>query len=117
MPSRSSVEAFVAQVLSEDHVGAIRDWYAKDASMQENGQPPRVGRETLMESERKALARAASVKTELLDPVVIDGDRVAIHWRFTFALKDGGARVIDEIAWQEWRGEQVCRERFFYDPR
>jgi hypothetical protein len=43
MPSRQSVEAFIAHVLSEDHVGAIRDWRHDDAWMQENQAPPRQG--------------------------------------------------------------------------
>src|SRR5690349_8334473 len=30
MPDRKTVDAFVAQVLSNDHVGAIRDWYHED---------------------------------------------------------------------------------------
>ena len=116
MPAREAVEAFVAQVLSGDHVGAIADWYAEDASMQENQEPPRVGREVLMEGERQTLARVARVDTELLSPVMVDGDRVAIHWRFTFTSHKGNVASFEEIAWQTWRGDQVCEERFFYDP-
>ena len=26
------------------------------------------------------------------------------------------ARYFDEVALQEWRGEKIFRERFFYDP-
>ena len=116
MPSRNAVEAFVAQVLRGEHVEAIRDWYADDASMQENQEPPRVGREVLMEGERQTLARVASVHTALLSPVVVEGDRVAIHWRFTFTSPKGHVRSFEEIAWQEWRGDKVWREQFFYDP-
>ncbi|MBI1197499.1 MAG: nuclear transport factor 2 family protein [Phenylobacterium sp.] len=116
MPSRAAVEAFVAQVLSGDHVGAIADWYAEDATMQENQDPPRVGREALMEGERQALARAAKVETELLAPPIVDGDRAAIHWRFTFTSPKGVVRSFEEIAWQTWRGDKVWRETFFYDP-
>ena len=116
MPSRETVEAFVAQVVSGDHVGAIRDWYAEDASMQENQEAPRVGREVLMEGERQTLARVAGVKSELLAPPIVDGDRVAIHWRFTFTSRKGTMRSFEEIAWQTWRGDKVWREVFFYDP-
>ncbi|HEY0650452.1 nuclear transport factor 2 family protein [Phenylobacterium sp.] len=116
MPARETVEAFVAQVLRGEHLEAIRDWYADDASMQENQEAPRVGREVLMAGEAQMLARAASVKTELLSPVVVDGDRVAIHWRFTFTSKKGHVNAFEEIAWQEWRGDKVWREVFFYDP-
>jgi len=116
MPSRETVDAFVAQVLSGDHVEAIRDWYADDASMQENQDAPRVGRELLMAGEAQMLARQAEVKTELLAPPIVDGDRVAIHWRFTFTSMKGHVNSFEEIAWQAWRGDKVWREVFFYDP-
>lgn len=117
MPSREIVEAFVADVLSEDHVGAIERWYADDASMQENQAEPRVGRETLMAGEARTLARMKGVKTELLGGPLIDGDIVALRWRFTFTLPDGSQRAQEEVAWQAWRGDKVWRETFFYDPK
>ena len=116
MPSKAAVDAFVAQVVSGDHVGAIRDWYADDAWMQENLGARRIGREVLMAGEAATLARVAGVETELLDPPMIAGDRVAIHWRFTFLREDGGKFSIEEIAWQKWRGDKVAEEVFFYDP-
>jgi hypothetical protein len=116
MPSRETVDAFVADVMSEDHVGAIRRWYASDASMQENQAEPRVGREVLMAGEQKTLDRVAGVKTELLAPPLVDGDRVAIRWPFTFTNRDGSTRTIEEVAFQTWSGDKVQRETFFYDP-
>ena len=119
MPSRETVDAFVAQVLSGDHVGAIRDWYAEDASMQENQAPPRQGKALLMEHEAKALARSARVETELLAPPLIEGDCVAIRWRFTFIPKLEGALPMrmEEVAWQRWRDDKIAAETFFYDPK
>jgi ketosteroid isomerase-like protein len=117
MPSRQSVDAFIAHVLSEDHVGAIRDWYWEDAWMQENQAPPRQGgRAALMAQEAAMLARADSVKTELLGGPLIDGDHVAIRWRFTFQMKAGTQLRQEEVAWQTWRGEKIAEETFFYDP-
>ena len=117
MPSRQTVDAFVAQVVSGDHVGAIRDWYHDDAWMQENQAAPRQGgREALMQQEAAVLARADAVTTELLGGPLIDGDRVAIRWRFTFTPAEGAARTLDEIAWQRWEGEKIAEETFFYDP-
>ena len=117
MPSPEHVKAFVDHVTSGDHVGAIRDWYTEDAWMQENpGGPRREGIQTLMAHEAKVLARYDSVKTELIDPPLVDGDRVAIRWRFTFHWSGGADVVIEEIAWQTWRGGRICGEIFFYDP-
>lgn len=117
MPSREKVQAFVAHVMRGDHVGAIRDWYTEDAWMQENpGGARREGIQSLMAHEAKVLARYDSVETELLDPPLMDGDRVAIRWRFTFKRAGSGDTVIEEIAWQTWRGDRICGEIFFYDP-
>ena len=117
MPSRSLVEAFVAQVVAGDHVGAIRDWYHDDAWMQENQAPPRAGgREALMSQEAAMLAASESVETELLGGPLIEGDAVTIRWRFTFQLKDGSTLRQEEVAWQTWRGDKIATETFFYDP-
>ena len=117
MPTRATVEAFIARVISGDHVGAIRDWYHDDAWMQENQGPPvQGGREALMKREAAMLERSRSVGTELLGGPMIEGDQVAIRWRFTFAFKDGGILQQEEVAWQTWRGEKIATETFFYDP-
>lgn len=118
MPSKETVAAFIAQVVSGDHVGAIRDWYTDDAWMQENQSAPRVGRALLMEQEAATLARVERVDTELLAPPLIDGDRVVFRWRFTFTPKGGGnSRSMEEVAWQTWRGDKIATETFFYDPK
>lgn len=116
MPAKTTIDAFVAQVVSGDHVGAIRDWYLEDAWMAENQASPRVGRETLMASEAAMLAQCESVDTELIGGPLIDGERVAIHWRFTFKFKTGRVMRQEEVAWQEWRGDKIAGETFFYDP-
>ena len=117
MPSRQTVDAFIAQVVAGDHVGAIRDWYHDDAWMQENQAPPRQGgREALMQQEAAIIARSEMVITELLGGPLIDGDQVTIRWRFSFTFKDGGQMRMEEVAWQTWRGDKIAEETFFYDP-
>jgi hypothetical protein len=116
MPSRATVEAFIADVLTNDHAGAIERWYAEDASIQENQQPPRVGRELLVAGEKRTLASVANVRTELLAPAIVSEDQVAIRWRFTFERSDGSRMIMEEVAWQHWREDKIWRETFFYDP-
>jgi len=117
MPDRQIVEAFAATVESGDHVGAIERFYATDASTRENQDPPRRGRDTLAARERAVLASFAKVDTRRLSPIFIDGDHSAIHWRFEFTPANGPSKVMEEIAVQTWRGNELIEERFFYDPR
>jgi SnoaL-like domain len=114
MPSRARLDEFIAVVESGDHAGAIERYYTEDASMQENTAPPRVGRDGLVERERGVLAQMTHVYSKAMSSV-LDGDRVAIHWIFELTDKSGEVRRVDEVALQEWRGDRIFRERFFYD--
>ena len=117
MPTLATLQAFAATVEANDHVGAIRNFYAADAVTRENNSPPIVGRDVLAEKERRVLASVAGVKTTRLGPFLLDGDHSAICWRFEFTGKDGRVRTMEEVTWQTWRGEQLVEERFFYDPQ
>jgi hypothetical protein len=116
MPTLSTLQAFADTVESNDHVGAIEKFYAPDAITRENDQPPIVGRVLLAEKERHVMASVASVKTTRLGPLLLDGDHAAIRWRFEFTAKDGSKRMMEEVAWQIWRGEKLIEEHFFFDP-
>ena len=115
MPSRARLDEFIAVVETGDHAGAIERYYTEDSSMQENAGPLRVGRELLVAHERGVLARMSHVYSKAMSSVV-EGDRVAIHWIFELTDKSGKVHRIDEVAWQQWRGDWIFRERFFYDP-
>ena len=115
MPTRERLDEFIAVVESGDHAGAIERYYTEDASMQENANPPRVGRDGLVERERGILALMSNVYSKAMSSV-LEGDRVAIHWVFELTDKAGKVRRVDEVAMQEWRGDRIFRERFFYDP-
>jgi len=115
MPSRARLDEFIAVVESGDHAGAIERYYTEDSSMQENAAPPRVDRDLLVAREREVLARMSQVYSKAMSSVV-EGDNVAIHWIFELTDKSGNMRRIDEVALQQWRGDRIFRERFFYDP-
>ena len=117
MPSQQTLASFVARVESNAHVQAIEEFYTEGASMRENFEAPRVGRDVLVAHEAKALARAASVRSECVRPVFVNGDHVVIRWIFEFTWKDGSTGRIEELAWQRWEGERIAQEQFFYDPK
>ena len=116
MPTREVVERFVETVEAGRYVEAIERFYTADATMQENQQPPRRGRDALAANERSVLARMREIHTLPGSQFVIDGDRVVIRWRFELTYGDGRRTALDEIAWQRWAGELIAEERFYYDP-
>ena len=116
MPSRERVAALVARVESERFVEALQEFYSEDATMQENGQAPRIGLQRLIEHERGVMAAFKEIRTLPVRTWLIDGDRVVINWVFEFRRADGTSFRMDELALQRWRGDRVVEERFYYDP-
>ncbi len=116
MPAPESLQRFVALVEAGRFLEAMEDFYAGDATMQENEHPPRVGKEALLANERKVIAGTARATARHVPPLQVNGDHVVIRWVFEFEGADGSVRRVDELAWQRWRGERIVEEKFFYDP-
>lgn len=117
VPDVNTVDAFVSLVKSGDYVGAIERFYSVDASMQENNDQPRVGRDVLVAGERQFMRMFKSIAVESVGPALINGDYVVVRWRFAFEPFEGPTRMLDEIAWQKWRADRIVEEKFFYDPK
>jgi hypothetical protein len=117
MPSQETLLRFIARVEENAHADAIEEFYAPNASMQENNLPPRVGRDLLVANERAVLARSRSVKSKCVHPVFVNGDYVVVRWIFEFEYLDNSRMRMEELAYQRWEGERIVEEKFFYDPR
>ena len=116
MPSPQTLERFIAMVESNDHVQACELFYTEQSTMQENQGTPRVGRDAHVANERQVMARAESVTSTCVRPVLVEGDHVVIRWIFRFMWRDGSVTRMEELAWQRWEGERIAEETFFYDP-
>jgi len=116
MPTAHTLARFIARVESGAHAEAIEEFYAPDASMQENHEPPRVGRDALVAQERRVLAGMRSVRSSCVRPVLATGDVVVVRWVFEFENLAGRRTRLEELAWQRWDGERIAEETFFYDP-
>jgi ketosteroid isomerase-like protein len=116
MPSRERVAALIQRVEAGRFVEALQEFYADDATMQENGSAPRVGLSKLVEHERGVMAAFKEIRTRPVKTWLVDGDHVIINWVFEFTRPDGSNFRMDELALQRWRGDRVVEERFYYDP-
>ena len=116
MPTAETLERFIARVEENAHAEACEEFHTENSSMQENQAPPRIGRSVHAAHERKILARAKSVSSTCVRPVLVNGDHVVIRWIFQFEWPDGTITRMEELAYQRWEGERIAAETFFYDP-
>jgi hypothetical protein len=116
MPSPETLAHFIARVEQGAHVEAIEAYYHEEATMQENLDPPRTGRAALVANEARALSKVRSVHSRCIGPVFVNGEHVVIRWHFRFERLDGKVQELEELAYQQWHGERILTEQFFYDP-
>ena len=116
MPTPQTLEAFIARVEENAHAEACKAFYTPEASMQENMELPRIGRDLHVANERRTMARARSVHSRCVRPVFVNGDHVVIRWVFRFEWPGGTVTLMEELAYQCWQGERISQEQFFYDP-
>ena len=116
MPIEQHVRELISLVEQGRFLEAIQEFYAEDASMQENNEPPRVGLPALLEREKQFLKSIRGMHVHRADSFLVDGNRAAINWIFEITDGEGKRRRLDEVAYQLWRDNKIVRERFYYDP-
>ena len=117
MPKLETIEEFIAMVEASEHDKAIEKFYTTDDSMQENQSEARVGRDLLVSNEKNTLLKVKSLVSKCIRPYFINDDEVVIQWYFRFEWKNGSVSEIEEITRQNWQGELIKSEQFFYDPK
>ena len=90
--------------------------YTEDAVSEE----PAGGTVTGLQSLRSKLAgwlaglRSAKWKAR---HVFVSGKTICIEWEADIVFKDGRQMKLTEVAIHEVRGDKICAERYYYDPR
>lgn len=49
--------------------------------------------------------------------VLVSKSAICIEWEGNLVMKDGRQITLKEVAVHELRGEKICSERYYYDPR
>jgi hypothetical protein len=91
-------------------------YYDENVVVQENMQPPRVGRALSIERQKLMNANVAEIHDFKIGAVLIDGDRSMVEMHLDATTKDGYRIHIEEVGLQTWRDGRIIHERYFYDP-
>ena len=112
--SKAAVEDLIAKVLGGKALDAFDRYYADDVTMQENDNPPRVGKAACRAFEVDFLSKIKTVRTYVCDGYVISGHKAFIVYRIDADHSEWGTLNMSEVAIQEWLNGKVVREKFVY---
>ena len=72
---KAAVEDVIAKVVGGKPLDAFDRYYAEDVTMQENEQPPRIGKAACRAFEADFLSKIKAVRTYICDGYVISGTK------------------------------------------
>jgi ketosteroid isomerase-like protein len=114
-PTEELAKRIVAAMDDEFNLD-LQKFYTEDVVSEE----PAGGTVSGLQSLRSKLAgwlaglRSATWKAR---HVFVSGRTICIEWEADITFKDGREMKLVEVAVHEVRGDKICAERFYYDPR
>jgi hypothetical protein len=91
-------------------------FYDENVVVQENLQPPRVGRTLSIERQQRMNANVKEVLDFKIGAVLVDGNRSVIEMHLELITHDGYRIRLEEVGMQTWQNGLIIHERYFYDP-
>lgn len=90
-------------------------FYADDVTMQENEQPPRVGKAVCLEHERRMLSGTTDFNATLVRQAINKSNSVVFsEWVYSFTDLSGQRFSLTEVSVQQWNKELIQSEKFYY---
>lgn len=102
------------KVLSGKAMEAFEQYYADDVVMQENSEPPFVGKDVNRQREIEFFSSIAEWHGGKLEASAIDGDTSFGQWWMDVSFKNGVRYTNTQVAVRKWKDGKVVHERFFY---
>jgi ketosteroid isomerase-like protein len=101
-------------ILAGQSEQAIERFYADDAALQENDEPPIEGKAAILERERGFARSIADARPVVLHTYAVGREVTFSEWTYDLTFHDGTHLVLHEVARRKWQGGRVVHETFFY---
>ncbi len=91
-------------------------FYTDGVTMQENEQPPRVGKVACLDHERRMLSETTDFKATLVRQAVNELTGVVFsEWIYAFTDLAKQRFLLTEVSVQQWDKELIQSEKFYYN--
>ena len=95
---------------------AINEFYAADAVMQENTQPPTIGRKANLEREKQFLSTVKEWKRFDVIAKGIGEDVTFYETVMDWIATDGTPVHVEQAVVTKWRDGKIVHERYYHNP-
>ena len=111
---KSSVEDLNNMILQGKAMDAFEKYYADDVVMQENNNPPTIGKDANRDRELAFFGGITAFRGAQIHNVAF-GDNVSmVVSSMDYSHKEYGDRNYTQVAVQHWKDGKIVKEQFFY---
>lgn len=89
-------------------------YYDDQVIMQENENPPTVGKEANRNREIEFFSSITEFRSAQALDVAVENNVSYVKWQFDYTHKDWGVRTYTQVAVQYWQNGKIIKEQFFY---
>jgi hypothetical protein len=101
-------------VLQGKALEAFETYYDDNVVMQENQNPPTVGKTANRKREEEFFSSILEFRGAKALKVTAGKDITMVQWHYDYTHKDWGLRNYTQVSVQEWKNGKIVREQFFY---
>ncbi len=94
---------------------AINEFYAEDAAMQENDQPPTVGRKAKFEREKQFISTVKEWRRFDVTAKGVGDDVTFYETVMDWVATDGTPVHVEQVVVAKWRDGRIIHERYYYN--
>jgi hypothetical protein len=93
---------------------AFEKFYHNDVVMQDNHQPPTIGKDANRLREQKFYGNITELRRNIPIKVAVGDNVTMVEWLMDFTHKEWGVVLLHQVSVQVWEGDQISKENFFY---
>ena len=114
IPLQDRLEDLFAYIRQGRILDAINEFYAEEAVMQENSQPPTVGREANLEREKQFLITVKVWQRFEVTAKGIGDDVTFYETVMEWVTTDGTPVHVEQVVVAKWQDGKIIHERFYH---
>jgi ketosteroid isomerase-like protein len=101
-------------VLRGQALEAFDKYYHDDVVMQENDNPPTVGKAPNRQREEAFFAAITEFRGAHPQKVTVGEGTTMVQWHYDYTHREWGTRNYTQVSVQEWQDGKIIREQFYY---
>jgi len=116
IPLQDKLEDLFAYIRQGRILDAINEFYAENAAMQENDEPPTVGRKANLEREKQFLSTVKEWKRFEVTAKGVGDDVTFYETVMDWIATDGNPVHVEQVVVAKWQDGRITHERYYHNP-